>query len=556
MARAIATVGGTALTPGVSRNRRWYTRQMIAGAVARAQERIAAGHQLAVRDRREGQGRPLATLTHHDAGDDSTRIAGRVTSLHLDRQGRARFTAEIADTAAGRDIAALVDTSDDRPPFLDGVSIRGVFSGNIREVTAPDGGTATTADDLELAGLDYTGSPGVPGAAIDTFAWGNGPGAPKETSDGDGQVLITESVQEAQVTFTETTEPGAAGDGRPPAGTSPPADAAEALARVLGGAPTHHLENGLCVTCDTDTAAASETAGAAYADPGYQADHRKRYRLDTAGHAKAAWSALAHPAAGGRYTAQQHHRIKSRVAKALRRFGDRATTGEGWVIDPPTQVTEAIAEALGDPSTAGCWSIHACNGPVDIHLSSYSMDPADLQVILRAAADAAVKALRTLDPDMDGDVDVPGAPDADTDHDKGNSKGESAASPAGQGTGETTAEADVPHTTTPPPDGAPARGEAREDGTRAAEPVEEKKKVRYHGVTKAMLDKCRRDIKKDPANHISMLMRRLCEWAASGNYPHGMTYSDLRKLYNICAKELHRRDPKSTAGGSFPKKKG
>jgi hypothetical protein len=52
-------------------------------------------------------------------------------------------------------------------------------------------------------------------------------------------------------------------------------------------------------------------------------------------------------------------------------------------------------------------------------LYSYSIDPADLDVILRAAADAACKALAALDPDMDGDTDVPGADAEFTDGDVG-----------------------------------------------------------------------------------------------------------------------------------------
>ena len=88
----------------------------------------------------------------------------------------------------------------------------------------------------------------------------------------------------------------------------------------------------------------------------------------------------------------------------------------GLTFDAPVQMSEALAEHLGMSSSAGSWSVRASNGPVDICLSSYSVDPEDLDVILRAAADAACKALAALDPDMDGDIDLPGVGD-DTDPD-------------------------------------------------------------------------------------------------------------------------------------------
>ena len=91
MAKAIATIGGVALAPGVSANRRWYKPEHVRNAVARAQERIKSGD------------RPMVMLTHHAAGDDSRAIAARLTGMSLDEDGNARYTAAIADTPAGRD---------------------------------------------------------------------------------------------------------------------------------------------------------------------------------------------------------------------------------------------------------------------------------------------------------------------------------------------------------------------------------------------------------------------------------------------------------------------
>jgi hypothetical protein len=74
---------------------------------------------------------------------------------------------------------------------------------------------------------------------------------------------------------------------------------------------------------------------------------------------------------------------------------------------------------MGDPSCAGSYSLSATNGPTTVTVCCYGLDPADLCVILQRACDAAGIALCALDPDMDGDIDVPGADAEDTDGDAG-----------------------------------------------------------------------------------------------------------------------------------------
>lgn len=236
MAKVIATVGGIALKPGVSINRRWYTPQMVADAVADVQARIAAGESLDIIRRDENE--PLSQLTHHAAGDDSTRIVGRITGMSLDEQGNARFGAALADTPHGRTVASLLDTSDGQPPFLKGVSIRGYWNGTVRKVKGPDGQPAEQGSGLTLAGLDYTRTPGVTGAQVDTFAWVKGGAESAETTE---RVAIYESVQEARVTITEE------------AGADEVTILTEAEQQVLrglvGGERPHVFENGFCVTC-------------------------------------------------------------------------------------------------------------------------------------------------------------------------------------------------------------------------------------------------------------------------------------------------------------------
>jgi Family of unknown function (DUF6582) len=452
VARAIATVGGVALKPGVSANRRWYTPEIIADAVTDVQKRLAAGESLDI-DWRDDPPRELSQLTHHGAEDDSTRIVGRLTGMSLDEDGNARFTAAIADTPHGRTIASLLDTSDGEPAFLKGVSIRGYWKGTVRKVKGPDGQPAETAAAISLAGLDYTKTPGVAGAQVDTFAWAEREGRETRSSTTE-RVAIYESVQEARVTITEETAP-AGGTAR-----------AAGLLELLAPQP-HILENGTCVTCarlaeggNAPGDGSKPYGDVQYADPGYQADKKKRYPVDTKAHVKAALAYLAQKTNAAKYTAAQLKRVKSRIMAAAKKLGVTVSAeSAGWTFDAPFQVSEAVAEHYGDPSCSGSWSVRASNGPVDICLSSYSMDPEDLDVILRAAADAACKALAALDPDMDGDVDVPGVGDgSDPDDDApGETAPDAPTDPAASPAAATTETEDpaMAETTTPAETAAP-----------------------------------------------------------------------------------------------------
>ena len=58
-----------------------------------------------------------------------------------------------------------------------------------------------------------------------------------------------------------------------------------------------------------------------YADPGYQADHVKRYPLDSAEHVRAAWSYINMPKNAAKYSASQLAEIKDRIRAAAKREG-------------------------------------------------------------------------------------------------------------------------------------------------------------------------------------------------------------------------------------------
>jgi hypothetical protein len=399
VAKTIATISGIGLVPGVSKNRRWYTPEIVADAASRLDKRIRSGDS------------PPVMLSFHGAGDASREITATLTGARLD-EGRLRFDAAITDTEAGRDIASLADTSDGKPAHLKNVSIRGFWTGTVRKVKGPDGEPAETAAGIDVAGIDWTKDPGVSGAEVDTFAWADRSGRSETTE----RVPIYESVQEARVTISEETAPAMA------------LRLTEAERAMLPAAP-HVFEDGLCATCAGLGEGGSAPGDGSkpygdvqYADPGYQSDKKKRYPIDNRAHAKAALAYLSKKANAAKYTAAQLKRVMGRIRAACKKFGISVSTeSAGWTFDEPAQVTEALAEYYGDPECAGAWSVSASNGPVNICLSSYRMDPEDLDVILRAAADAACKALAALDPDMDGDIDLPGAPASDTDHDGGES---------------------------------------------------------------------------------------------------------------------------------------
>jgi hypothetical protein len=473
VAKVIATVGGIALKPGMSANRRIYSHKMIADAVRDAQERIAAGESLDLVDR--GELRPLAQLTHHGAEDDSTRIVGRITGLSLDEDGNARFSAALADTDHGRTIANLLDTADGQPPFLKGGSIRGFWKGTVRKIKGPDGRPAETADGLELDGLDYTRAPGVAGAGVDTFAWADRSGRTETTE----RVAICESILEARVSVTEEL---------PPVHEREPDPVIIETLSADSPAP-HILENGICITCapveEAGTPMSKRTSGTKgvggpFADPGYQADKKQRYQLDTKAHARAALAFISKKGNAAKYTSQQLKRVKSKIMAACRKFGISVATESdgslaGWVFDDPGFLAEQVAECMGcDPAESGSYCLTASNGPTNISISDYRLDPSELDPILRKAVDAACAALKALDPDMDGDVDVPGAPRADTDHDGAETAPEA---PGPAETGE-----DQTEETGPAADPAAAKTEGTEDPAMAetTNPAEQAPDVQKH----------------------------------------------------------------------------
>ncbi len=165
---------------------------------------------------------------------------------------------------------------------------------------------------------------------------------------------------------------------------------------------------------EADTAKA-ETPGAGrrpVCGPGYQADKKKRYPIDTKARAKSAWSYVNQADNARLYTSAQLKRIKQRITKALKSFGVTVATAEGWLIDPAASVTEALAERRVWTADAGNLYVSLTNGPTTVTVTSYSRCTTSTPSVARPWT-AACQALANLDPDMDGDVDVPGEPEDD-----------------------------------------------------------------------------------------------------------------------------------------------
>ncbi len=328
-----ADFDGVAMVPGVSLNRRLYTRELITKAVARAQERLDAGLM------------PLTMLTHHAAEDDSTRIVGQVTEIWQDDEGAARFRARFADTPEAETISALVIPPDGTPPFLRGVSIRGYWLGEVQRVLAPDGAPADTAADLELDGIDFTKTPGVVLAGVST----------DETAQG-GRTMVRESVTPAAAAAATTTAPSA------------PAPVAER-----------------------------------WADLGYHGE--RRLPLSTPAQAVETWRTLATEDGVKGYTAGQRKRLRTRTREAL--------TGHGLTVTEDGTVLQRVAEGFEwGWAYDGSMQVRLSNGPIDIAVCTWCVDPGALDQIGMAAMRAALDALGQLDPDADGDIDVGAAESA------------------------------------------------------------------------------------------------------------------------------------------------
>lgn len=347
----IATISGKMLVPGVSRNGRLYTKDLISKAVTRLQARLS-----------DPNGLPVNMRTHHDAGDDSLRIVGRLNTVRLNEAtGAAEYSADLYDTTAGRDIAGITTG---KKPALRTVSIHGYFLGPTKRVQH-DGDTVTTADDLEIDFVDFTGSPGVTGALIDVA-----PAATRESVD--GRTPISESYDAT-------------------------------IQRVVDAAPEPSV---IEATFTAKQRKATAAKGQAMKDGSYpirnKSDLRNAIRAVGRGNAN--------------HDSIRAHIIARAKALGLTQMIPDTWNSDGSMKENVTRFGEVREYAQGPDNQAG-FSIDAWNGPIYVTMRSCDIDPAGLRAVTAAAVKAAVDALQAMDPDMDADIDVAGDRGDDTDGD-------------------------------------------------------------------------------------------------------------------------------------------
>jgi len=272
---------------------------------------------------------PIIMRTHHAASDDSTKIAAVVTGVKQLPNGSATWEAAPVGTQAGKDIAAAARPGPGGKRALAAVSIRGWWLGPVSNVEHA-GQSVETADDLEIDGIDFTASPGVDAARIATFE--------------------TQLAAEAA-----------------PAGRTPITESVEAL------------------VADeiTDQATATE-ATVTYADPGYQADKKNRYPIDTKAHVQAAWAYINQTANQKPYTAPQVTKIKAAIKAAAKRVG--------------VTITSESAADLSDVVEATI-SIYHDAGKDYMSMSKHGVDPSDIDTAATQVGSAAKAAAQTMGTD-------------------------------------------------------------------------------------------------------------------------------------------------------------
>ena len=343
-----ATIRGIFLKPGLSKNRRLYTRGNIAKAVERMRQQITSG-----------DGMPLNMATSHAAAfqDDATSTVGRITDVKLLADGSAQFEAEIANTAHGRDVANLAAGK-----FIKGVSIRGEWRGEPQSITHTDGQEATTADDLAIHGIDFTNSPGVEGAEIQYAS----------LSESHNKLAIFESVETVEVVSRNEEL------------------VAHEAADAIRDAVEEAVEDAVNKIFEKD--ASKPYGDVAYADPGYQKDKVKRYPINGAGHVRSAWSYINQPKNSGFYTSAQLARIKSRIKSAAKKYGVNIVSEQEQLASDFHEILEAYA------------SISLVNDYDTINVTGQTNDPHKLRLVANRIAFGAIAAMHAIDPDDDGDI--------------------------------------------------------------------------------------------------------------------------------------------------------
>jgi hypothetical protein len=156
-----------------------------------------------------------------------------------------------------------------------------------------------------------------------------------------------------------------------------------------------------------------------FADPGYQADRKKRYPLDSQAHIRAAWAYIHHPRNAEKYTTDQIAQIKAKIVSAWKakidKNGPPLAAGKAapasrlakdlgdvselaLIIDDLSSTLDALDQACSDPAVSDALKTHI----------------EDLVAILKSLVEQATEGLVGDAPDAEP---VEDAPDADAGED-------------------------------------------------------------------------------------------------------------------------------------------
>jgi hypothetical protein len=414
----LGTIDSPFLSPGVSKNGRYYTPELIEDAVARMRDRLA-----------DPDGLPITMLSHHGAGDDSTQLCARVTDVRLDTDTHeASLYGYLIDTRAGRDIAAATEPGPDGKRVLDGVSIRGWWLGPVRTIEV-DGQQVEIADGLEVDGVDFTKSPGVAAARIAK--------ADRVASESAGQrTPITETVEvHVMPDKLSRTEKTSTGEEVTPSGTSTPAGVIEGAMSSHSTATSDAAWDGPKNEANLKNDAGAKVLKEAYAwqDPDGDPDKKASYKFIHhfvgedgavgAASTKAASSGIAvlNGGRGGTTIPDgDRKKVHAHLAKHLSDAGKEVPelesaesahdTAQQTLFDNDGTERTGLGEALEQMglTSEAFLAISAMQGPADVDVSAFGIPNADLAAAATQLGLAADAALKTLDPDEDGDLDLPG----------------------------------------------------------------------------------------------------------------------------------------------------
>lgn len=391
-----ASISGVALRPGVSRNRRLYSAELINKAAKRMQARLA-----------DPNGLPIVMRTHHDAGDDTAKIVGRVTGVSVDNENALRYKGEFVDTFHGQEIAGLVKPVSGEPA-LRSVSIHGYWLGDTRQVQT-ETGLADTADDLEIDAIDFTAFPGVVTALIDS----PGVGGKATESGGVVRTPISES-SEADVVFVDDDT------GWADVSHTVPREGV-IMARGDVGETRYWVQEAKYSADDMRSLLAKGHAMKnASGEPSYPiadvSDLKKAIRA--VGRGK------------GSHDAIRRHIIKR--AKALGQMAlipDNWSSGGSMKESSGVRMSEVTEYFPDGPGGDAGFCIDAYAGPLSVTLRG-CVAPDELRFAAIRAATAAMNAVLMMDPDSDGDIE-----DANDFDDQGKFVGDQDDGMGEQGTG-------------------------------------------------------------------------------------------------------------------------